>query len=133
MNWQEKVQRILAERGISQLALASMINRPHRSVNHWLGAAGRQPHNLPGVLAKIATALDVDASWLADDSAGWPPLPPDRRRAELELAAPQGTGRLLEAIADQHERELLLRFLEILDADRDASTARSTQEGRGNG
>jgi len=77
----EKVERLLAQRGMSAAALARLAGVGQDVISRLRHLDGYEP--LASKAVRIARALGVPAEWLFDDEADWPP--PEQPEADPRL------------------------------------------------
>lgn len=74
VEWSAKLRRCMDEHQCSPSWVADQLGVSHTTVARWLsGEVGREPSWSQG--QRLAELFQVDAGWLFDDAAEWPPRP----------------------------------------------------------
>jgi transcriptional regulator with XRE-family HTH domain len=69
----EKIKRLRKEKGMTQEELGSLIGVQKAAINKY--ETGIVINLKRDIIAKLASALDVNPVWLMDENDGWPPVP----------------------------------------------------------
>lgn len=85
----EKLDILLADRGVSQSELARRVGVPQPTVNRWINGKGRM---YADQAFAVCRALEVAVDWLLDEAVDSPPSPAmtDRERRVAEIVAEIG-------------------------------------------
>jgi transcriptional regulator with XRE-family HTH domain len=125
VTWQQKVSRLLDQRGWSAAYLERRLGLKRRRggkksdgrvLRTWLDGT-RRPIGEESIIASLALALDVPEEWLRDGQDGEPPKrdPAFQIDPKLMNAVPQKYRRLVYAVLDDAKRDFLLAQLDVYE------------------
>lgn len=128
--WQQKVRRLMDERGISAARLAKRAGLKERSLLQWLprtptGDPSHRPVNEVAVVAALAAALHAPKWWLEDPATSGAPPPSVPELDELLELVPAQHRRLVLAARDPAVAAWLLAALDLYESARQQGQRRA--------